>query len=303
MNDLRQLRHFAALAEHGHFARAAEAVNLSQPALSRSIQALESQLGCPLLDRHSRGFSLTAHGRLVLEHARRLLAGSRALSNAVSQLGNLQSGELRLGAGPYPAARLVPRALGAFAGRYPGVQVRLQIDNWQQLRQRLLDDAIELFVADIRELHNDPQLQVQPLRRWPGMLFCRPGHPLLALDRPLQIDDLNGYALAGTQLPQEVEQALQQASGRAQPLGIACDNFMVLKALVAHSDVLSLAPWDVVADEVQRGELGVLSLGNLLQQSAYGLVSRAGHSLSPAAEEWQRLLLEQDQALPAVADQ
>ena len=54
---------------------------------------------------------------------------------------------------------------------------------------------------------------------------------------------------------------------------------------------------------VQQGELGVLRLGNLLQQSAYGLVSRAGHSLSPAAEEWQRLLLEQDQALPAVADQ
>lgn len=303
MNDLRQLRHFVALAEHGHFARAAEAVNLSQPALSRSIQALESQLGCALLDRHGRGFSLTAHGRLVLEHARRLLAGSRALSNAVSQLGNLQSGELRLGAGPYPAARLVPRALGAFAGRYPGVQVRLQIENWQQLRQRLLDDAIELFVADIRELHDDPQLQVQPLRRRPGVLFCRPGHPLLALERPLQIDDLTGYALAGTQLPQEVASALQQASGRAQPLSIACDNFMVLKALVAHSDVLSMAPWDVVADEVQRGELSVLYLGSLLQHSAYGLVSRAGDKLWPAAAEWQRLLLEQDQALPAVADQ
>ena len=303
MNDLRQLRHFVALAEHGHFARAAEAVNLSQPALSRSIQALESQLGCSLLDRHSRGFSLTAHGRLVLEHAQRLLAGSRALSNAVSQLGNLQSGELRLGAGPYPAARLVPRALGAFARRYPGVQVRLQIDNWQQLRQRLLNDALELFVADIRELQHDPQLQVQPLRRWPGVLFCRPAHPLLQLGRALQIDDLSGYALAGTQLPQEVEQALKQASGRSQPLGIACDNFMVLKALVAHSDVLSLAPWDVVADEVQRGELGVLYLGTLLQHSAYGLVSRAGHSLSPAAAEWQRLLLEQDQALPAGPDQ
>jgi len=98
MNDLRQLRHFVALAEHGHFARAAEAVHLSQPALSRSIQALEASLGCVLVDRHSRGISLTAHGRLVLEHARRLLAGSQALSNAVGQLGNLASGELRLGA-------------------------------------------------------------------------------------------------------------------------------------------------------------------------------------------------------------
>ena len=69
MNDLRQLRHFVALAEHGHFARAAAAVHLSQPALSRSIQALEASLGCNLVDRHSRGISLTAHGSLVLEQA------------------------------------------------------------------------------------------------------------------------------------------------------------------------------------------------------------------------------------------
>jgi DNA-binding transcriptional LysR family regulator len=55
MNDLRPLRHFVALVEHGHFARAADAVHLSQPALSRSIQALEANLACSLLDRQSRG--------------------------------------------------------------------------------------------------------------------------------------------------------------------------------------------------------------------------------------------------------
>ncbi|MBF2952940.1 LysR family transcriptional regulator, partial [Pseudomonas aeruginosa] len=58
MSDLRQFRHFVALAEHGHYARAAEAVNLSQPALSRSIQALEGQLGCTLVERGSRGVAL-----------------------------------------------------------------------------------------------------------------------------------------------------------------------------------------------------------------------------------------------------
>jgi DNA-binding transcriptional LysR family regulator len=63
MNDLHQLRHFVALAEHGHFARAAEAIHLSQPALSRSIQALEASLDCQLIDRHSRGISLTTHGQ------------------------------------------------------------------------------------------------------------------------------------------------------------------------------------------------------------------------------------------------
>ncbi|MGA4449943.1 LysR family transcriptional regulator [Ectopseudomonas chengduensis] len=280
MNDLCQLRHFVALAEHQHFARAAAAVHLSQPALSRSIQALESQLDCTLVDRHSRGVSRTAHGHLVLEHARRLLAGSLALSNAVHQLGNLEAGELRLGAGPYPAARLIPQALGQLLQR-----LKLDIANWLELRDSLLDSAIELFVADIRELQDDAQLHIEPLRVHQGVLFCRPAHPLLQR-RNLQLRDLLDFPLAGTQLPQVVERSLGQASGRAQPLSVQCDNFLVLKRLVADSDVLSMAPWDVIAGEVESGQLALLPLlpQGLHQHSAYGLVSRAGHSLSPAAQ-------------------
>ncbi len=291
MNDLRQLRHFVALAEHGHFARAAAAVNLSQPALSRSIQALEANLDCSLLDRQSRGFRLTAHGQLVLEHARRLLAGSHALSNAVSQLGNLETGELHLGAGPYPAARLVPRAVAQFSQRHPRVFVRLLIDNWSNLRQRLLDDAIELFVADIRELHDDDKLHVVPLQNSPGVIVCRPGHPLLSKAR-LSPEDIARFPLAGAQLPKAVADSLRQFSGNLQSLSIECDNFMVLKALVADSDVLSMAPLDVVADEIRLGQLAILEVpGSPMQQSAYGLVCRAGHSLSPAASQLQTLLL------------
>lgn len=299
MNDLRQLRHFVALAEHGHFARAAEAVNLSQPALSRSIQALEAGLGCSLLDRGPRQISLTAHGRLVLEHARRLLDGSRALHSAVTQLDNLDSGELRLGAGPYPAARLVPRALGRFASRHPGVRVQLCLENWHSLRQRLLDDAIELFVADVREFDGDSMLDIVSLRRHTGTLFCRPGHPLLEKGQ-VHLTDLAGYALAGTQLPTEVARAIGELAGNEKPLGIECDNFMVLKAVVAESDVISMAPWDVVAEDVSAGRLAVLeplpSTGTL---SAYGVVSHAARSLSPAARAMRALLLEEDSRFPA----
>jgi DNA-binding transcriptional LysR family regulator len=297
MNDLRQLRHFVALAEHGHFARAAEAVHLSQPALSRSIQALESSLDCVLVDRHSRGITLTAHGQLVLEHARRLLAGSRELSNAVSQLANLQAGELRLGSGPYPAARLVPRALGRLAQRYPGVRVQVQIANWRQLRDDLLNNDIELFVADSRELQDDPLLYVEPLQRHDGVLFCRPGHPLLLHDK-LTLNDLLDYPLAGTQLPLTVEQTLRRLNQREHPLGIQCDNFMLLKNLVADSDVLSMAPWDVLAEDIQAGRLAALPLqaGVLNEQSAYGLVSRTGHSLSPAAQAMREAILAEERA-------
>ena len=291
MNDLRQLRHFVALAEHGHFARAAEAVNLSQPALSRSIQALEANLDCSLLDRQSRGFSLTAHGQLVLEHARCLLAGSHALSNAVSQLGNLETGELRIGAGPYPAARLVPRAVAQFSQRHPRVFVHLLIDNWNNLRQRLLDDVIELFVADIRELQDDDKLQIVALQNSPGVIICRPGHPLLSINN-LQPSDLARFPLAGAQMPREVAQSLRQLSGNEHSLSIECDNFMVLKALVMDSDVLSMAPLDVVSDEIGNGQLATVHMSQTpMKSSAYGLVSRAGHSLSPAASQLQELLL------------
>ncbi len=300
MNDLRQLRHFVALAEHGHFARAAESVNLSQPALSRSIQALEASLGCRLLDRGPRNAVLTAYGRLVLEHARRLLAASRSLQNAVNQLGNLEAGELRLGAGPYPAARLVPRALGQLARLYPKVRVQLLIEDWRSLRERLLNEAIELFVADTRELCDDPQLTVEPLQTHTGVLFCRPGHPLLQ-QPDLSIQALADYPLAGTQMPEQITDSLRQRSGREHLLGIQCDNFMVLKALVAESDVLSMAPWDVIAEDVEAGRLCLVPMrpGELTQRSAYGLVSRAGHSLSPAAQAMLEQLRKEDTAFPA----
>jgi|TARA_R110001592_G_scaffold89644_3_gene263499 DNA-binding transcriptional LysR family regulator len=295
MTNLQQLRHFLALTEHGNFARAAEAVNLSQPALSRSIQALEASLDCRLLDRHSRGISLTVHGQLVLEHAQRLLAGSRALENAVVQLANLETGELLLGSGPYPAARLVPQALGRMATAWPRVRVNLLIDNWRGLRDRLLRDEVELFVADIRDLEHDPLLFIEALGTHPGVMFGRPGHPL-ENRKGLSMSDLLEYPLAATQLPEKVELELNLISGRVQPVSIQCDNFMVLKALVAQSNVISMAPWDVIANDVAAGRLVTLPLplSSFNQNSAYGLVSRAGHSLSPAAQAMRLQILEDD---------
>ncbi|AYC33945.1 LysR family transcriptional regulator [Pseudomonas cavernae] len=293
MNDLRQLRYFVAVAEHGHFARAAAAINLSQPALSRSIQSLETSLGCQLFDRGPRNATLTAYGQLVLEHARRLLAGSRSLQNAVNQLGNLEAGELRLGAGPLVAARLVPRALAQLIQRYPKIRVQLVIEDWRSLRQRLLDESLELFVADSRELLGDPLIAVEPLHQHQGVYFCRPGHPLLG-SRILHFRDLIAYPLACPQIPEPVASQLAQLSGRELP-DIQCDNLMVIRELVMHSDVIGLAAADVIVEDIAAGRLAALRpIDQATGKSAYGLVSRAGHSLSPAAQAMRDALLRED---------
>ncbi|PJI49126.1 MAG: LysR family transcriptional regulator [Pseudomonas sp.] len=298
MSDLRQLRHFVALAEHGHFARAADAVNLSQPALSRSIQALEGQLSCQLVDRNPRGITLTAHGRLVLEHARRLLAGDRALKNAVLQLADLETGELRLGAGPFPGARLMPQALARYSRAHPKVTVLLSIENWSELHQRLLDDELELFIADYRELEGDSRLDILPLRVHRGVLFCRPGHPLVGTRA--SVERVLDYPLAGPRLPRDAHEGMVRTLGREQPLSVQCDDVLMLKELVKSSDVLCLATWDVVAADVQAGRLAVLPWPNGSdvsgRGSAYALVRHASRSLSPAASQFVELLLEEDAA-------
>ncbi|MGE4405656.1 LysR family transcriptional regulator [Pseudomonas sp.] len=291
MNDLRQLRHFVTLADHGHFSRAAEALHLSQPALSRSIQALEASLGCALLNRHSRGISLTVQGRLVEEHARRLLLGSRALVEAVQQVDNLEAGQLRIGAGPFPASRLVPEALAKLVDAYPRLAVTVTVGDWQSLREALLGERIEMFVADIRELERDPALEVIALPVHRGTLVCRPGHPLLN-QRRVRVGDLALYPLAGTQLPAPVERAVLGGMGR-EMLSIQCDNFLLLMKLTEQSDAICLAPRDVVQDALDTGRLVKLDplSDRLSHHSAYGLVSRCGHRLSPAGNAFRDELM------------
>ncbi len=173
--DLRQLRHFIALHEHRSFVAAALAVNLSQSAFSRSIQALEHSAGCRLVDRAARDLRPTKQGLIVLEHARRLVSGAHNLANEIALFNGLEAGELRFGAGPAPATWLVPRAVGRFNVRYPKARVSFQVEHWQALNRRLQAEEFEFFVADTRHFEADPQYRTSRLRPRRWHFCCREG--------------------------------------------------------------------------------------------------------------------------------
>lgn len=288
MYDLRQLRYFVALVEHGNFARAALAVHLSQPALSRSIQALEANLDCVLVNRHTRSVSLTAQGQVLHQHALHLLSASQALEQAIRQVDNLEAGEIRIGAGPFPAAGVMPRALGSLLGKYPKLRVEVIVENGESLRQRLLNEEIELFVADIRGLCGDVLLEIKALPVHPIIAICRPGHPLLAHEE-LTFRSISGFPLAGTNIPEQVARDIQHDGGRKSALSIRSDNFTLLASLVEQGDTICMAPRDVVVDALAAGrlvELKALS-AKVRHHSAYGLVTRKERRLSPAAQALQ----------------
>lgn len=135
--DLRRLSHVVALADTLHFARAAQAVHLSQPAFSRSIQAIEEDLGIRLFDRETGDVRPTPAGEFVIERARRLLFEARCLQRDVDLYRDSQLGGTAFGVGPLLTATLMPQALQELRRQHPQVALRMEVGNWVQLLESL----------------------------------------------------------------------------------------------------------------------------------------------------------------------
>lgn len=287
--DLRQLRYFIALNEHRSFVRAADAMGITQPAFSRSIQGLEQEFGCVLVDRGNKDLRPTPEGQVVLQHALSLVQGAALLSSEVTQMTKLDAGELRFGCGPAPAAGLIPRAIGSFIGRYPKARVQFQVDDWQTLSKRLLSEEFEFFVADTRQFEADPDYLTQRLRPRKWHFCCRAGHPLAALES-VSAAELMSYPLAVTIRPPNLRKVIVDLSGRPDfTPNVECENSYSLLGVVLRSDAIGIIGSYSDALHNARDELVCLKIEGLADDleelyTRYGIVSRAGYRLSPLAE-------------------
>src|SRR5277367_5153320 len=123
--DLLDLRAFLAVFDFGSFHKAADLLNLSQPALSRRVQALEARLGTPLLERSTRHVAPTAAGRKLEPIARRLLDELDSSMQSISNIGERQSGQITIASIPTAAVYFLPRVIQKFNALYPLVRLRI----------------------------------------------------------------------------------------------------------------------------------------------------------------------------------
>src|SRR5215471_16304613 len=119
--NLHHLRLFAAVVDHGGFTKAAAALNLSQPAISKSLKELEAELNLTLIDRSGRSIRLTDAGRALHARARELFGVERVAERELRELRGLKRGVLRIAASTTIATYMLPRYLGRFHTRHPGV--------------------------------------------------------------------------------------------------------------------------------------------------------------------------------------
>ncbi|MBP9593077.1 MAG: LysR family transcriptional regulator [Steroidobacteraceae bacterium] len=297
--DLRQLRYILALDQYRSFARAAEAVGLTQPALTRSLQSLESSLGARLFDRDRSRVEPTPVGERLLERAQLLLNQARSIEQDVRQMVELEVGLLRIGAGVYPADLSVGTAVGRLLRRHPGLMADLAVTDWPELIRRVTSGEFDLVVADAEVARNDDRFSVEALPRHRGNLFCRAGHPLLG-QAVLTLEEVRRYPLVASALPdrlaalgtkdkQGLRSYLPEGTVAAE---IRVGSFALAQRIVMESDAIGAAAPTQIEHAVARGQLVPLDLDLPWLTTGYGIIRLKSRTPSPAAEAFMQILRE-----------
>src|SRR5271166_227233 len=305
---LRLLRCALALAEHRNFARAAKAIHISQPALSRAIQELEQRAGTRLFDRTSLGPEPTAAGALLLKHAKEVMSRASDLGREMDLLKGLEKGELRIGAGTYPSNMFVDKAVGRLLREHASVSVSISNDNWSNLLPLLRKRELDLAVIDVAAAEAAAELNVTRLHRHQGYFVLRPRHPLLTVKSAHQLAETWNYPFVTTsRFPSNMFKELAGlllGPQRAVKLGakslvsVACESLHMMKTIAMESDAIAILPLNVAAAEVERGELAAIP-GPDWMRANFGIVRLAHRSLSPLGESFVRLVQEADDDLLA----
>lgn len=276
-----QLRHFIALAESGSFSRSAEALFLTQPALSRSIRALEEELGQALFDRVGRRSELTPFGREVLRRARRLVSGAEELVASGRRMREGLAGSLRIGLGSGPGAMLMTPLLGHMATRHPAVRLEVARGSTERLVQALRERRLDALALDVRSLSPAPDLRVASVVEMRAAFMCRRGHPLTDQAGAVGFEAVLRFPIASTPLSDEVARTLVECYGpQAHPVEcvtLRCEEIPSLVDVARDSDAVLLAIRAAAPDLVE------LTVEPPLAATArFGLVTLAGRAEAPA---------------------
>jgi len=283
---LRQLHNFLAVLETGSLRRAAEALNLTEPALSKSIGNLERLLGVPLLDRGPRGMRPTAYGELLAVHAS---TACNELDQAIEGLGELRGsgrGMVRVGTGPSCAINELPQAIVRFRSSCPRIRVivreGLTFELVPQILQGELDFAVVTSASDLR----DPDLTIQPLLTNEVKIIARRDHPLAGI-RELTPKALIGASWLLPPRKDSVRQNFERAHARLRlgELNVAAESssILLMLSIVASTDCVAVVP--VAATLFSHGDqqFSALNVRGLSWHRQFSLVRRARATLQPAA--------------------
>jgi len=279
--DLRQIRAFVAVAKARNFTRAAEALQLAQPAVSMAIGKLEEQLELTLFSRQGRQVALTAEGEVFLHHAERILGDCLAADTEMAELKGLARGEVRIGIPPMMSSYYFPRVIRDFRARYPSLQLSVLGEGAARIQRMIALGEIDMGVIAGSNLPEGLQSR-RFLRE--EIVACVPvGHPLAAqehvglaefLGEPLVLFK-KGYYM------RELTDELLRDSRQVPQVVFETNLFSLVRSLIKEGVGVSTLLRMVVADDPQLAAVSFappLHLDLHIAWKADGYLSRANRA-------------------------
>ncbi len=304
MIDLRAIQYALAVAKHRGFRKAAEALLITQPTLSRTIQDLEETLGTKIFDRGKREVKPTPLGQIFLARAEEILRSASDLKREIDLARGLEIGHLEVGSGVAPAELHLGTVVGRVSMRHPHLSIAIEVHDYTKLTQRLHAGRIELFVAETSEVEWSSEFLVTPLLVLKAYMFCRRGHPLLSRLGHLTLPEVLAYPLVMTKLPRRALDSIAATCGfekypdwlKQLPI-IKCDYVRITKEAVAASNAVAFILLPMIERELRAGEFALLPVDFPELKTHYGIVQLRDRTPSPAAEFFMTILHEVDAEL------
>jgi DNA-binding transcriptional LysR family regulator len=286
--ELRQLRYLVALADEGHFTRAAARANVAQPALSQQIRKLEDELGVALFDRTTRRVVPTEAGALLSARARRILAEVDDAGAELQRLTGLVAGRVTIGLTQTPGPFDLPRLLSAFHARFPQVELAVREELSTVLAEQLRADALDLAFLSLVEQEQSRGLELHPLAR-ERLVVALPERHRLARRRRLTIGDLREEEFVAFHAGATIREAVRQialAAGFEPRIAFETREVARARAFVAEGLGVAVLPRSDAEAPGPLVRIAELRGPSLVHRISLGW--RAGKRHSPAA----RALLE-----------
>ena len=279
-----QIRAFVEVARQGSIRGASRTLNLSQPALTKSIKELEEGMAAQLFVRRSKGVALTECGEGFYSRARLILEELRAAQDDIRQRQGELAGQINIGMGASISRSLMPAVITRFHAQHPQVKVRIMegqlVSMINELRQGELDFTINTYYQG----PYDHEFTFEKLFEKPFAVFCREGHPATGATSITEL--LNYIWTMPTPRGSYYKQLEDVFTHRSQipRIDVVCETFSSCISLVAQSDFLSILPKELGCDPLLAHRLVMLPVVESLPKAAYYLIQRRDSRQTPLTE-------------------
>lgn len=282
-----KLHHFeevVAIAERGSVRAASRHLGVAQPALTRSLAALERELGAPLFERRARGVVATPLGLAFIARSRSILSEVRRTREEVDQLSGSGTGTVTVGLSIAAHLALLPSSLRPFQARYPNIKLHIIEGFYPTLETRLRDGSVDFYIGPEGGAKAMPDLSLEVLFQNRRVVMCRAGHPLVGAT---SLSDLVGQDWVTTSITSEDSAELNAFFARydlaAPRLAVRSQSALTLLTCLANSDLLAMVPGQWQDFEMTGRALTTIKVKEELTAPALVVVRRADLPLTPAA--------------------